>query len=63
MRNVFSIIIIIATIIGAAVAYYFIFTGYDKIWFNFMAIFLLCLTTFLLAVGIFIGAILVERRR
>jgi len=61
-RNTWAIIVFVATLVAAVICYAVVFTHYDQVWWVFMPILWLCLITFVLCLGIFASAILVERK-
>jgi len=62
MKNfsVLASMIFILSIIGGFIGYVVIFSQFD-VWFNFTAIFLLCVVTFAVGIGIVISALITER--
>ena len=61
MKRLISLIIFIASIVLAIVFYAVIFSGFSYIWFNAVAIFCICIVTFLAGFGIFISGLIVEK--
>jgi hypothetical protein len=60
-NTVLSAIIFILSVVVAGIFYMVIFNKYQSVW-TFNAIFYLCMVTFTCGFGIFIGAIVLERK-
>jgi len=60
-RNILSLIILLAAIAFAIIFYIIIFSRYESVWFDVNAIFFLCMVTFIMACGIFVSAIILEK--
>ena len=60
MRNfsVFGSLILILSVIGIVVGYVVVFSQFDYMWFNFTALFILCVITFVGGLGIVASAFL-----
>jgi len=61
-KKTLSILVLILSIILAVILYIVIFTNVSNPFQDFNGIVYLCLVTFMLALGIFISAILVEKK-
>ena len=55
-------IIVIISLILAVVLYVVVFTQFDKVWFSFVPVFILCVITFAAAIGIIICAVIAGRK-
>lgn len=62
-RNLISAILIVVTIILAIIFYIVLFNSFEKVWFDFVPVFYFCLITFFAAIGIFVSAILIEKKQ
>ena len=62
-RTILSLFIATLTIFAAVFLYMYIFKSFETIWFDFKAIFLLCVVTFGAGCGLYISAILIEKHK
>ena len=56
--NVLSSLIFIISIVALVIGFVAVFSQFDKVWFEFNAIFLLCVITFSSACGILLSALI-----
>ena len=61
-NKVISSVLFIVSLLVAVLSYVLVFNQFEKVWWEFWPIYILSLATFVVGVGIWISALLLEKR-